>query len=80
MGCELSYLDDVFWNHGSILGKDESFGYENATAIAYALKELKKDLGARTDENLTLTTLLSVSNGLKSIGKNIHQHGQSKYY
>ena len=41
MGCELSYLDDVFWNHGSILGKDESFGYENATAIAYALKELK---------------------------------------
>ena len=41
MGCELSYLDDVFWNHGSIFGKDESFGYENATAIAYALKELK---------------------------------------
>ena len=41
MGCELSYLDDVFWNHESIMGKDEYFGYENATAIAYALKELK---------------------------------------
>lgn len=41
MGCELSYLDDVFWNHESIMGKDESFGYENATAISYALKELK---------------------------------------
>lgn len=40
-GCELSYLDDVFWNHESILGSDERFGYENATAIAYALKELK---------------------------------------
>ena len=24
-----------------ILGSDERFGYENATAIAYALKELK---------------------------------------
>ena len=41
VGCELSYLDDVFWNHGSILGRDESFGYENATAVAYALKTLK---------------------------------------
>ena len=41
MGCELSYLDDVFWNHESIFGKDGSFGYENETAIAYALKELK---------------------------------------
>lgn len=41
MGCELSYLEDVFWNNESILGNDELFGYENATAIAYALKELK---------------------------------------
>ena len=39
-GCELSCMDDVFWNHESILGSDERFGYENATAIAYALKEL----------------------------------------
>ena len=39
-GCELSYLEDVFWNQESIMGQDESFGYENATAIAYALKEL----------------------------------------
>lgn len=41
VGCELSYLDDVFWNHEAIMGRDESFGYENATAVAYALKELK---------------------------------------
>ena len=41
MGCEQSYLDDDFWNHESIMGRDESFGYENATAVAYALKELK---------------------------------------
>ena len=41
-GCDLSScVDDVFWNHESILGSDEWFGYENATAIAYALKELK---------------------------------------
>lgn len=41
-GCELSYLEDVFWSHESILGNDEMFGYENATAIAYALKELSR--------------------------------------
>lgn len=41
MGCELSYLNDIFWNHESILGNDQIFGYENATAIAYALSELK---------------------------------------
>ena len=41
MGCELSYLSDVYWNQHSILGDDQQFGYENATSIAYALKELK---------------------------------------
>ena len=41
MGCELSYLSDVFWNQRSILGDDQRFGYENATAVAYALKKLK---------------------------------------
>lgn len=40
LGCELSYLNDVFWNLESINGIDDSFNYENATAIAYALKEL----------------------------------------
>lgn len=40
LGCELSYLSDVFWNLESINGIDDSFSYENATAIAYALKEL----------------------------------------
>lgn len=41
MGCELSYLSDVFWNQHSILGDDQRFGYENATDVAYVLKELK---------------------------------------
>lgn len=41
MGCELSYLSDIFWNQHSILGDDQRFVYENATAVAYALKKLK---------------------------------------
>lgn len=40
MGCELAHLNDIFWNRESISGSDESFSYENATAIAYALREL----------------------------------------
>lgn len=39
VGCELACLNDVFWNHESIMGNAETIGYENATAIAYALKE-----------------------------------------
>lgn len=45
MGCELSYLNDIFWNRESISGSDEASGYENATAIAYALKELNELVG-----------------------------------
>ena len=37
--------NDTFWNQESISGSDESFGYENATAIAYALKELNEWIG-----------------------------------
>lgn len=48
------------------------------TLLLHALKELQKHLGARTNENLTLTTLLSVGNSLKSVGEDIHQHGCSK--
>ena len=44
-GCELSYLSDIFWNQNSILGDDQRFGYENATAVAYALKNLRTLLG-----------------------------------
>ena len=36
------FINDTFWNRESISGSDESFGYENATAIAYALKELNE--------------------------------------
>ncbi len=45
MGCELAHLNDIFWNRESISGSDESFSYENATAIAYALKELNELVG-----------------------------------
>lgn len=48
------------------------------TLLLHALKELQKHLGTRTNKNLTLTTLLSVGNGLKSVGEDIHQHGCSK--
>lgn len=41
-GCELAGLSDVFWNVGSINGRDDSLNYENATAVAYALKELSR--------------------------------------
>lgn len=41
-GCELSGLTDIFWNVGAICGRDDSFNYENATAVAYALKELNR--------------------------------------
>ncbi len=36
----LDGLADVFGNVVSISGNDESFNYENATAVAYALKQL----------------------------------------
>ena len=45
MGCELSHLNDIFWNRESSSGSDGSFGYENATAIAYELKELNELVG-----------------------------------
>ena len=50
---------------------------QSLTLLLHALKELQKHLRARTNENLTFTTLLSVGNGLKSVGKDIHQHGWS---
>ena len=48
------------------------------TLLLHALEELKKNLRARTNEDLTLTALFSVGNSLKSVSKNIHQHGDSK--
>ena len=47
----------------------------NPTLLLHALKELQEHLGARADQDLTLTALLSVGNGLKSVGKDVHQHG-----
>ena len=46
MGCEFGPdSNDIFWNRESISGSDESFSYENATAIAYALRELNELVG-----------------------------------
>ena len=47
----------------------------NPTLLLHALKELQEHLRARADQDLTLTALLSVGNGLKSVGKDVHQHG-----
>ena len=41
IGCELSYLDDVFWNQESIAESNHAFREEDVAAIAYALKTLK---------------------------------------
>lgn len=40
VGCELASLSDVFWNLESIMNSEEKLSYEEATAIAYALKVL----------------------------------------
>lgn len=40
VGCEPASLSDVFWNHESLLHNGEQLNYEEATAIAYALKEI----------------------------------------
>ena len=40
VGCELATLSDVFWNLNSIAHNEEKLCYEDATAIAYALKVL----------------------------------------
>lgn len=41
IGCELSYLNDVFWNQESIAESNHAFREEDVAAIAYALKRLK---------------------------------------
>lgn len=40
IGCELSHLDDVFWNKESIRRSANDIGDEEAAAIAHAIKEL----------------------------------------
>lgn len=40
VGCELASLSDVFWNLHSIMNNEETLSYEEATAIAYALRVL----------------------------------------
>ena len=42
VGCELAKLTDIQWNLESLMGDDESFYYDNATAVAYALNEINK--------------------------------------
>jgi hypothetical protein len=39
------------------------------TMRLHALKELDDDLGGRTDQHLSPSTLLSVGNGFKTIGE-----------
>ena len=41
IGCELSYLNDVFWNQESIAESNHDFREEDVAAIAYAVKRLK---------------------------------------
>lgn len=46
----------------------------NVTVLEHNLQELDNDLGGRTKENLTATTLLSIGHGLKTHRQNTHQH------
>ena len=47
------------------------------TLLLHALQELQEHLGARADQDLTLTALLSVGYGLEGVSENVHQHGDS---
>lgn len=42
------------------------------TILLHDLQELDHDLGRRADQDLTLSTLLSVGNGLENISENRH--------
>lgn len=42
------------------------------TILLHDLQELDDDLGRRADQDLTLSTLLSVGNGLEAIGEHRH--------
>lgn len=42
------------------------------TILLHDLEELDHDLGGRADQNLTLSTLLSVGNGLEAVGEHRH--------
>lgn len=47
----------------------------NITILLHNLQELDHNLGRRSEQNLSLSTLLSVGKGLKAIG----QHGHSRH-
>jgi hypothetical protein len=46
----------------------------DVTVSLHDLEELNDDLGAGSDENLTLSSLLSVGENLESAGKGINKH------
>ena len=48
MGCELSYLSDVFWNQNSILGDDQRFGYEMSSCRTKMRAEFGQDNKSQT--------------------------------
>lgn len=49
---------------------DEKENY--LTVLLHNLKELNDNLGGRSDDNLTLSALFSIGNGLKAIGEDRH--------
>jgi hypothetical protein len=52
----------------------------NVSVLLHDLEELHHDLGGRSDDDLSLSTLLSVRHGLKAIGKHRHTcHLQKKH-
>ena len=50
------------------------FNIIDVTVLLHDAEELEEDLGARSDKNLSLTTVLSVGDSLSSVGQNVHKH------
>ncbi len=50
----------------------DDFEFLDVSVLLHYLKELHNNLGARSHQDLTLSTLLSVGNGAKAIGKYTH--------
>jgi len=54
----------------------DNFEFTNVAVLHHDLEELDDDLRCGSDENLSLSSLLSVADVLESVGQNVHaNHG-----
>lgn len=57
-------INSKFWE-----GEEESIA-KQLTMLLHDLEELDDDLGGRSDQDLSLTSLLGVGDGLESVSEN----------